>query len=67
MYASELFCAETAADALAEEFATTLVIEPKNLVLLLDALKKTKDYSRLKKLVVVSTPGDLADSKLLER
>lgn len=66
MYASELFDVKHVLNALPEEFCTTLVIEPKNLSQLLDGVK-SQDFSRLKKLIVASSPSDRASAQLLER
>jgi hypothetical protein len=53
--------------AITKEFCSVLVVEPKNLGALLEAVKPGQDFSKLKKLVVVTTPGDLASQNLIER
>eukprot|EP01127_Copromyxa_protea_P010063 TRINITY_DN2414_c0_g1_i1.p1 TRINITY_DN2414_c0_g1~~TRINITY_DN2414_c0_g1_i1.p1 ORF type:complete len:499 (-),score=125.40 TRINITY_DN2414_c0_g1_i1:30-1487(-) len=67
VYASEVFSVAHVLPAITSEFASTLVIEPKNLQALLDATKAGQDFSKLKKLIVASSPSDLATSALLER
>jgi len=64
VYAFEVFSVDSVNTTLVEEFCTTLVAQPSEIEQLLNA---KADFSKLSKIIVVSSPSDLASKELINK